>query len=94
MFGLHAVCVATTADGSPSVISVVISQIQKGAVCTQVGCCGGEDGMTKSEEVAQKQHQVQKHDCCGRAGDSGCVCAPGCECVRHKARANPPQSRM
>ena len=50
--------------------------------------------MTKSEEVIHKQHQVQKHDCCGRAGDSGCVCAPGCECVRHKARANPPQSRM
>ena len=61
----------------------------------QVGCCGSEDGgLTKSEEVHHKQHQVQKHDCCGRAGDSGCVCAPGCECVRHRARATAPASRL
>ena len=68
----------------------------KDAASVELGCCGADSkgAMTKSDEVHHKQHQVQKHDCCGRAGGDGCSCAPGCECVRHKARVEAPRARL
>lgn len=60
----------------------------------ELSCCTGAGAMTRADEVHHKQHDLAKHDCCGRAGQEGCTCAPGCQCVCDKARAEAPAARL